>query len=297
MRRFLLLFLFLCVALWAAGPYVDFVQVTDTHVNDFGSLTPKQAASMAAKKNANTCLETALKHFGAAPAPGFILITGDLIDAFENGRQAPTPVNLLQALLKQSTVPVFPILGNHDLRHYEGDTAKRVVMTDEARKAWMKALPQFRGGTYYSFRKQVGHTGYLFLLLDDADLTKDNPKFTAAEFAWMKKQIGAHPTDTIIIAMHLPFPMAPIADELKALLAQTPNVALIIAGHRHIDALEQVDAGSHHITQILTAALYRSADNFRRFRLKEDGIEVSETGKPDVIVKTIPVAALATSSR
>lgn len=293
MRRFFLLFLFLCVASWAAGPYVDFVQVTDTHVNDFGSLTQKQAASMAAKKNANTCLETALKHFNAAPAPGFVLITGDLIDAFENGRQAKIPLGLLQGLLKQSTVPVFPLLGNHDLRHYEGDTAKRVVMTDEARKEWTKALPQFRGGTYYSFRKQVGHTGYLFLLLDDADTTK-NTKFAASEFAWMKQQISGHPADTVIIVMHIPLPMAPIADGLKALLAQTPNVALIIAGHRHIDAIEQVDAGSNHITQVLTAALFRSADDFRRFRLKEDGIEVSETGKPEVIVKTIPVAALAT---
>ena len=76
------------------------------------------------------------------------------------------------------------------------------------------------------------------------------------------------------------------------MLAESPNVAAIIAGHRHINAIEKIDAGPNHITQVLTSALFRSVDDWRRFRLTEDSIEVSETGKPDSIAITIPAANL-----
>lgn len=300
MRRSVFLLLLPCAALAAAGPQVDFVHMSDTHVAEYRKISPAFAPALGAKNGSAEHLERALEHLGS---PDFVLITGDLVDGYSYEAPGGGPVSghieLFGRLISRSPVPVFPTLGNHDLSQYRPGGDKPVTdqsIAGAARAAWRKAVPQFQRGVYYSFRKEAGNTGYLFLVLDDGEARGRDAAYAAKQLEWVKREIEAHPGDTVILAMHIPLPMAPIADGLKAIIAGAPNVALVIAGHRHQDALEQIDVGPRKIAQVLTAALFLSAENCRRFRLKEDGIEVSETGRLGRVVLRLPAAVPAAVS-
>jgi hypothetical protein len=133
-------------------------------------------------------------------------------------------------------------------------------------------------------------------VLDDGDGPKLNDEFVATELAWIKEQIAAHPNDAIILAMHIPLLQADLWPGLKPVLANAPNVVLSIAGHRHTDGLENVDLGSRILPQVRTAAVFMGEGNWRKFRLREDRIEVFATGKAGEPVKTIQVKRAAAAA-
>jgi hypothetical protein len=305
-RRLWLLALFTGASVWSADPVLDFVQVTDAHLICEG-IHPGIAATLDLKKDSAAHLTAVIHTLSADPAPAFVLLTGDLIDAYTydgpSGHPVSGPMDAFHAIVENSPIPIFLSLGNHDITSYHYQAGKATPSNDQnqaadARQAWMRTIPSFRGGTYYAFRKTVGHTGYLFLVLDDGDGPGRSQDFVSAQVAWLKGQIAAHGRDSIILAMHIPLERANLWTAAKPLLAGAPNVVLAIAGHRHSDGLEDVDLGTRKLPQVRTAALFTSADNWRRFRLHEDRIEVSATGKAAEIVKTIAIErAMAAGAR
>ena len=87
---------------------------------------------------------------------------------------------VFKSIFDSSPIPIYPTLGNHDITqyHYAADKPKPVSdqsQAAEARKEWGRAISSFREGTYYTFRKQVGATDYLFLVLDDGDGPNSTP--------------------------------------------------------------------------------------------------------------------------
>ena len=304
-RRTLLVAFVACATAWCADPVLDFVHLSDAHLTNPESIHPALAAMLSGKKDAGAHLTAVLHTLSAEPAPAFILLTGDLIDGYTYDGPSAHPVNgpmdAFHAIIERSPIPIFLTLGNHDITSYHYQAGKAAPTNDQnqeadARQAWSHAIPSFGGGTYYAFRRTVGRTGYLFLVLDDGDGPGRSQEFVAAQVAWMKGQLAAHARDSIILAMHIPLEKANLWPAVKPLLADAPNVVLAIAGHRHSDGIEDVDLGARKLPQVRTAALFASADNWRRFRLREDRIEVSATGKPDEIVKTIEIPkAMATA--
>lgn len=201
-------------------------------------------------------------------------------------------IDVFKAIVERSHAAVYPALGNHDLTHYRYVEGKPAPAADQsvapaARREWSRSLAQFRSGTYYAFRKQVARTGYLLLALDNGETAATLSPYGTQQMAWLKEQIASHPGDTVILAMHIPLQQNTFSNAVKAIIADAPNVALTIAGHRHTDGVEDLDLGARSLTQVRTAALFVSEDNWRVIRLREDRIEIAATGKPEELVKTI----------
>src|SRR5512133_2300690 len=83
---------FLSVALWGADPVLDFVHVSDTHVTNLKEVHPAIAASLQHRRETAARLPKVLQRLSGAPAPAFILITGDLVDGYSYDGAAGRPV-------------------------------------------------------------------------------------------------------------------------------------------------------------------------------------------------------------
>jgi 3',5'-cyclic AMP phosphodiesterase CpdA len=289
--------------LWtAAPPSLDFVQLSDTHINAIEGIHPEIAKTTENKKDSEEHLRTALHNLARERnPPAFALITGDLVDAHHyegrDGADIGGQIDKFLRIVDGSRVPVMPVLGNHDLTSYKHNGSEKPLASQavaaESRSAWSRALPAFRGGTYYALRKEVGRTPYLFINLDDGEGVKGDRAYAEAQIRWLKDQLAGYRTGPAIVTMHIPLQQAPYHEEIMAVLDAAPNVVLAIAGHRHSDGVETVNLGSRSITQVRTAALFLSADNVRRFRLLEDRIVVFATGKPSVMETTVALHPMA----
>ena len=289
----------IAAAAWSADPSaVEFVHLSDTHVTNLKIAHPGLAAALEVKKDSTARFSRVLDSLHRDISPAFILITGDLADAYAyedaGGRLVYRQIEVFQAIFDRSPIPIFPVLGNHDITQYHYAADKPQPVTDQsaaadARREWRRFIPKFQGGTYYTFRKMAGGTGYLFIVLDDGEAKGLNGQFAATQLAWLKEQISAHPRDAIILAMHIPLAQAPFWEGLKRILAESPNVLLSIAGHRHSDSVEDVDLGPRRLTQVRTSALFMREGNWRKLRLRPDRIEIFATGKPEQLEKSIEV--------
>jgi hypothetical protein len=305
-RRTALLALAAAAAVWSADQQaVEFVHLSDVHVAKFKTAHPGMAKELESKKDGVQHFFKALENLRRDVAPSFLLITGDLSDAYgyegADGQMVHGQLEVFKSIFDRSPIPIYPTLGNHDITQYHVAPDKPKATGDQtiagdARREWRRAIPNFRDGTYYTFSKRAGATNYVFLMLDDGDGPKLHPEYVAMHLAWIKQQIAAHPHDAVILVMHIPLAGANFWPGLKPVLADAPNVVLSIAGHRHNDGMEDVDLGGRKLVQVRTAALFASENNWRKFRLREDRIEIFATGSKDKIEKTIdakPVGALA----
>ena len=295
-RRTLAAALWLVPSLWCADASLDFVQLSDTHLINPGEIHPALASALQNKKDSAARLPGVLRDLDAHVKPAFVLITGDLIDGYlyegTSGQPVRGPMRTLQQILARSPIPIYPTLGNHDITRYHHDPAKTAPAADqliaaEARAEWARAIPNFSEGTYYAFTKQVGATTYVFLALDDGDGLGRNLDYSAAQVAWVKRQIAAHSADPVILTMHIPLKGANFWDALRPVLAAAPNVALSIVGHRHSDGMEDADLGTCQLPQVRTAAMFSGDNHWRKFRLAEDRIEIFASGKTGEVERVV----------
>ncbi|MDP3000947.1 MAG: metallophosphoesterase [Bryobacterales bacterium] len=284
---------------WAAGPAVDFIQITDTHVVDLAEVHPALVKAREHFAKTGAAFERYLDGVAKPPRPAFLLHTGDIADAYCFDRAAGPAVcrgvEISKPILKRSPVPVYLTLGNHDIQAYRHEEGNPRLIADHsvaprARAEWSKAAKSLRRGTYYSFRKRAGRTSYVFLVLDNGDrsLAKDSA-FSAGQLAWLKKQVSANPKAALILVMHVPLGDDAYSGEIKSALADSDRVVLSIAGHRHSDAVEEIALGARRFTQVRTSAFGYGEGNWRRFRLLEDRIEIGAPGKPETQL-TVPVS-------
>jgi 3',5'-cyclic AMP phosphodiesterase CpdA len=305
-RRTALLAIAAAAAGWAAdAPAVEFAHLSDIHIAKFKTAHPGMAKELDPKKDGVAHFFRALETLRRDVAPSFLLITGDLSDAYgyqgANGQMVYGQFEVFKSIFDRSPIPIFPMLGNHDITQYRVAPGKAKADGDQsiagdARREWRRLIPNFRESTYYAFHKTAGATDYLFLVLDDGDGPGLNAGYVAEQLAWIKEQIAAHPQGPIVLAMHIPLQGADFWPGLKPVLADAPNVVLSIAGHKHTDGMDYVDLGSRKLVEVRTAALFMSDGNWRKMRLREDRIEIFATGRKDRIEKTVdanPAGALA----
>lgn len=285
----------LAIAVAAGGDSLEFLHLTDTHLIDLRGVHSSVAAQRKMYEPSAARLGTFLQGLSVKP-PDFLLITGDLVDgfAFESaaGGAVSGQIEFFRAAIQNGPVPVFLSLGNHDVQRYAAVPAADKLAGDEgaapqARSAWRSAEPNFRDATYYSFRKKVGNTVYRFLILDNGS---DKDKiFAATQVRWLERQIAESGRDRLIVAMHIPLALAPSSSAIESALRRAENLVLVLAGHRHTDAIESVELGDHHVTQVRTAIFALDPFNFRSIRLFEDHIEIGSTGKRSSLERTIPL--------
>lgn len=249
----------------------------------------------------------------------FLVITGDMIDFYEaestEGGLMGNQIELFEKLINTETNSiVYLTLGNHDITSYpKGGYHQNHA--NAARSTWIKNLPVFNHGTYYSKIYKVGSTVYRLIFLDNAyfsvktqkgqaDFTIDRPQLD-----WLKAQLNESPDDKEIILMHMPLPVPYNQDEertnpyliyddyvnrtntqdfLNVLKdANNASIQIIVAGHEHNNDLFDFNfSEDFSFKQIKTGAFGNSIDNWRLFQLTESDIIISI---PDSLNQTIKI--------
>jgi 3',5'-cyclic AMP phosphodiesterase CpdA len=274
---------------------IAFLHISDTHVSELTGAHPKLLEWRDRHGETNTRLRTFLEKTIAEQRPGFVVASGDLIDAWcfdAAPPQAPIhgQVEFFRTMVAKSPVPFYPALGNHDIecyRYIEGSTVPvgDQSVKSETRQTWKNNFEVFRKGTYYSFRREVGKTGYRFLMLDNGEGGKPDPQYRAQQMAWVKSE--AESKDFLIFVMHIPLGTNGFTDALREAAAGSGRAVLALAGHNHRDVLDEVPFGARPLQQVRTAALESGLAHWRAIRLFEDRIEVTETGNPAKILLTL----------
>lgn len=249
----------------------------------------------------------------------FLVITGDMIDFYEaestEGGLIGNQIELFQKLINSETNSiVYLTLGNHDITSYPKGRYHQ-NHANAARSTWIKNLPVFNHGTYYSKIYKVGSTVYRLIFLDNAYFSVKTQKGQAdfiidrPQLDWLKAQLSESPDDKEIILMHMPLPVPDKQDEkrtnpyliyddyvnrtntqdfLNVLKdANNASIQIIVAGHEHTNGLFDFNfSEDFSFKQIKTGAFGNSVDNWRLFQLTESDIIISI---PDSLNQTIKI--------
>jgi 3',5'-cyclic AMP phosphodiesterase CpdA len=195
---------------------VHIAQISDLHIKQPGVLAYGRVDTAKALEH---CV-AALNAF--APAPDFVVISGDLADT-------PTAEEYehLKRLLAPLKWPFASIPGNHDSR-------------DMMRAAFPKAIqPQSTD----ALNQRIEVAGLDLLLLDSSVPGKPYGQLDAVTLRWLEATLAAAPARPALIFLHHPPFRAGIwhmdrqnllnADALAAVVRRHPRVRLIGTGHVH----------------------------------------------------------------
>lgn len=228
-----------------------------------------------------------------------VIATGDLIDFFKgetpHGKMLGFQAEQFSFLADHCVVPLFLTLGNHDIATYSWGDSTLVSsknIAGEARATWIRNVSCFKNGTYYDKVVKAGETIFRLIFLDNgynAVLPGDHmeiPYIDKSQLHWLEDQLHQSDDDIEIVFMHIPLtsnsPDMEPSCELYRVLAKTPSVKLIVAGHNHKNAVTVFNSeGNHMITQVQTGAFARGNENWRLIRLTTDQIMVSFPGKTE----------------
>lgn len=226
-----------------------------------------------------------------------VTLTGDLVDFFEAETAQGEILGLQQEqfaqLIGEYHLSIYLTLGNHDIFSFswEGDRLKHNQnFSGRSRAAWVRNVPCFKNGTYYSEVFQVGQTAYRLIFLDDSFyqfLRNDStnvPYIDKAQLYWLNNQLEASEDDVEIILMHIPLINTKkhrlATNELYNALSTRASCKLILAGHQHKNTVKTFSSvGDNKIVQVQTGALVWGEENWRKVSLTEKNILVSLPGK------------------
>src|SRR5690554_1619268 len=179
--RVLLIIGFSCPGPLFAGSNPDtlsFIHISDIH---FANLAGYHPEFVKGRQHYGSVTNPLTHFFNTVPKKTnahFITVTGDIIDYFEaetvSGELLGTQIEQFASLINNINVPVplFFALGNHDIASYWIDPGSNRITSHQdhagqARAAWIRNVPAFREGTYYSKVFQVGTTTYRLIFLDN----------------------------------------------------------------------------------------------------------------------------------
>jgi len=279
---------------WPGKPSIEFIHLTDTHVIDMTGINPPLAANRKVYAGSSGSLMHFLSSFNRKRQTAFGLLTGDVVDGYcyEDASGAPLcrQIEYVKSILDRSPIPLFLVLGNHDVQRYkhaEGapKPSGELSAAAAARREWSRNFSCFRDGTYYSFRRQVGKTSYLFVVLDNS--APGDQVFVREQLEWLRGQLAVDPPGPVVLTMHVPIMEDRFSQSLKTILSESQRLLVVFAGHRHTDAIEELHIGDRRITQVRTAIFAGSDKSWRRIRLLENGMEIFDTGRADRLAKRI----------
>ena len=225
----------------------------------------------------------------------FVVATGDLIDFYkaetENNKLFGSLVEQFGQLLNKNSITVYATLGNHDITEYTWGNNTRITSQNEAgaaRAAWIKNVPCFQNGTYYSRISQVGETTYRLIFLDDGfnlfdgKSNYDVPYIDEAQKSWLKAQFDASAEDVEIVFMHIP--IRPGESDVNdnsvySVLSNQPSLKMVLAGHNHKNSIQTftIENGNEFV-QVRTGAFAQDTLNWRQIKLTENSISISLPG-------------------
>lgn len=155
------------------------------------------------------------------PLPDLLLATGDLVD-----RGDSDSYRRLQNALSVCPFPVWPCLGNHDLR--------------DNFAAWFPAVPTANGFVQY----EIDAGELRFLVLDTLEEGRHGGAFCASRAEWLEARLAEQPERSTIIVMHHPpvdvgiewmatHPDEPWVTRFAEAIDGRRQVKAILCGHLH----------------------------------------------------------------
>ncbi len=290
---------------------ITFAQITDTHVFDAGarSMSPyifsyrKQFAS--ANENLKKVIWT-LNSLG----PDFVVNTGDFIDFFlpEN------PIYFLK-YMEQIEAPVYYILGNHENHEPRSRSFwKTLLGFSNTYYSFNKPLETAEGEGKVIYHFIALDDNYFFPLSDTTILWDQQGQETEfgidnVQLNWLRHDLAANRDKPTIILFHVPLKVGDtnndgvyfIQNQYKwfthqgdqsdhavfDLIADNPQIKLIVTGHNHENVIEQLPSKYHSIPMVCTDALFENPDFYRIFNLFKDRIEICKTGstEPEMVYR------------
>jgi Icc protein len=195
---------------------IRIAQISDLHIKPPGTLAYGRVDTARALER---CV-VALNEF--APAPDFVVISGDLADT-----PASEEYEHLERLLAPLKLPFAGIPGNHDSR-------------DMMRAAFAGGAYAFSSGP---LNQKIAIGGLDLLLLDSSVAGKPHGELDAATLQWLDAALASRADRPALIFLHHPPFIAGIwhmdrqnllnASELAAIIRHHPQVKLIATGHVH----------------------------------------------------------------
>lgn len=199
------------------------VQLSDTHIVEPGQL-------LYGKVDTAAHLADAVEQINRmSPQPDLVMVTGDLVEHPSN-----ETYEHFAGLIEPLRAPVYFIPGNHDdpqlMRQYF-----------QGSHAFPDAFPVSDETFQYSIEDFEFRVLALNSHLDHSEL----PDFGPKRLQWLAKALGESDKTTVIAIHHPPMQTgiefvdmvgAQWYAGIKKILAQSPQVQLIISGHGHSDA-------------------------------------------------------------
>lgn len=294
---------------------LTFIHLTDIH---FCNLTGYHPAFVQKRQHFGNGILTFPEFLKSVPAKvnaDMVVITGDNIDFYdaetEKGGMLDTQIEQYARLLDNSKVPVYLTLGNHDIASYRITpgpwTGSNQIEAEKARAAWMRNVPCFKDGTYYSHTFKIDTVTFRFIFLDNGyysteEISDGELPFTIDQYQlrWLDAELKASPSDVEIIFMHIPLPNAkPVDDKilteptsawssktelfnLFSVLEKNSSTSLIFAGHNHINLINRYTLPDGDIlTQVRTGALGYDKVNWRVIKITKNNLLISQPGSTE----------------
>ena len=286
---FLVCGLLLFIDVFGQTDTLSFLHISDTHLMfHLDSYHPGTALLRAHFAKGVEPFRNFLQTVPAATNSKMVVITGDMLDLYEtdtpNGDMLAFQLQQYARIPEVSQIPVFCTLGNHDITTYGWKDERWYWNMDNAGKAraeWIRNVPCFTNGTWYSHVYNVGQTGYRLIILDNSYAEgSERPYCGEEQLQWLKVQLQQSPEEAKIVFMHIPFSrdFNPhlTRNALYDLLAQYPCVKLLLVGHNHENVINRYDGAG--FVQVQTGAFGYDVTNWRLIKLTADNIIVSTAG-------------------
>jgi len=296
----------------AGNDTLTFVHITDVHICNLTGYHPAFVQKRQQFGNGINTYPGFLKTVPEKVNADFVVVTGDNIDYYEaeteKGDMLDTQIEQYASLLENTKLPVYLTLGNHDIASYRITpgpwTGNNQLQAGKARAAWMRNVPCFKDGTYYSHVYKIDTTTFRLIFLDDAyystpEISDGELSFSVDPFQlrWLDAQMNASPSDVEIIFMHIPLPNAKPANEkipteatstysskselfnLFSVIEKNSSSTVIFAGHNHVNSINRYTLPDGDIlTQVRTGSLGQDLNNWRVIKITKDKILICQQG-------------------
>ena len=303
---------------------IKFIHITDLHISKLAGYHPTIVRGRQHYGEGVNALTNFFKSVPKKTQSDFVAVTGDVIDFYEGetnlGDMQDTQIEWAAPLLEMSKVPVYLTLGNHDIVSYNVNPETKKITGNQynsgiARAAWIRNVPCFSNGTYYSKTFEVDTITYRLIFLDNAyfkpDRISEGPHYfiNPEQLYWLDNEMKKSDTDVEIIFMHMPLTNPLDEDvaqsknkyflnindtvaisrvlqksetnsiDLYDVLQQNCSARLILTGHKHSSVIHDFNfSDDYSLTHVITGSLARDSRNWRLIQLTSENINISFPG-------------------
>ncbi|RPI27740.1 MAG: hypothetical protein EHM61_07480 [Acidobacteria bacterium] len=302
------------------APVLTLIHISDTHVCNLAGLDSRFIEKREQFGNGRETLKRFLNSVPETAEADAVVVTGDMLDFYEAqtsvGGVRSGEIEAFGELVRSSSIPFWLVLGNHDLSSYWFEGTEYLNgrhNAQQARLSWIRNLPCFENGTWYSRMHRIGKTTFRLIFLENGFQAggESGDLVDESQLAWLNWQLKQGGGEVVnLLFMHVPLTVGdtngdgvrfnrppegwPFAETYQRGLMKTlndhPSILAVFVGHQHQNVIEGMPfPAGHRITQIETGNLQVNPKSWRVIRLTEDQISVSAPGSMTEEACRIPV--------